>query len=211
MTVRLYFFIFISIIFSSTGIAQEKDSIRISGILISADSMQQIPRAVIRRNDVLSGYSADTAGYFSIFAYPADTITFSSIGYKEGKFVVPKGLNSSSYSLVESLIPDSLDGNTLEFYPLPTAEEFVDSFRNLSLMYTDKYEVMRENIEEIDEMEDEALFLSKYQPMDINFGYGRLYNNPYGLVPGNNFLNPAQWSRFLKDLQELNLGSDELE
>jgi hypothetical protein len=191
--------------------AQEQDSIRISGVVISADSLQQIPNATIQRSDIFSEYRADSAGYFSIFAYPADTITFSSVGYNSAMFVVPQGLNSTNYSLVESMVPDSIASGDIQFYPMPPAEAFINAFVDKSLLYADKYEVMRRNIERIDEMEDEEAFLSKYRPLDINFGYGRLYNNAWGPVPGNNFLNPQRWSNFVKDLQRMNFESDDLE
>lgn len=203
-----YFFI-IFFIFPFIIQAQQSDSIRISGVVLSADSLQQIPRAVIQRNGVLSRYQADTAGYFSIFAYPADTISFTSVGYSPAKFVVPEGLNSSSYSLVEWMLPDSIASGEFNFYPMPPADEFVDAFVDESLLYTDKYEVMRQNIERIDEIEDEEAFLSKYRPIEINFGYGRLYNNHWGPVPANNFLNPIRWSNFINDLQDMNFDQDE--
>jgi hypothetical protein len=187
------------------------DSIQISGVVINADSLQQIPNANILINDQPLGFATDTSGYFSIFAQPYDTITFTSIGYREGKFVVPEGLQGLNYSLVETLVPDTMMLDEVTIYPLPAADEFVESFQDLSLIYTDKYEAMRNNIEHIDTMEDEELFLSKYQPVDINFGYGRMYNNEWGPIPANNFLNPAQWSRFINDLQELNLSDDNLE
>ncbi|MEK6476837.1 carboxypeptidase-like regulatory domain-containing protein [Catalinimonas sp. 4WD22] len=187
------------------------DSIQISGVVINADSLQQIPNANILINNQPLGFATDTSGYFSIFAQPYDTITFTSIGYREGKFVVPEGLQGLNYSLVETLVPDTMMLDEVTIYPLPTADEFVESFQDLSLIYTDKYEAMRDNIERIDTMEDEELFLSKYQPVDINFGYGRMYNNEWGPIPANNFLNPAQWSRFINDLQELNLSDDNLE
>lgn len=210
MKLSLYFLIpFFT--FSLYSQAQNQDSVRISGVVISADSLQQIPNATIRRSDIFNEYRADSAGYFSIFAYPADTITFSSVGYSPAKFVVPEGLNSTHYSLVESMIPDSLQSTETSFYPMPPAEEFINSFIDQSLLYTDKYEVMRRNIERIDEMEDEEAFLSKYRPLDINFGYGRLYNNAWGPIPGNNFLNPERWRNFVEDLQEMNFDTDDLE
>lgn len=197
--------------FSFYSQAQNQDSVRISGVVISADGLQQIPNAIIRRGDIFTEYLADSAGYFSIFAYPADTITFSSVGYSSAKFVVPEGLNSDHYSLVESMIPDSLQATDISFYPMPPAEEFVNSFTDQSLLYANKYEEMRRNIERIDEMEDEEAFLSKYRPLEINFGYGRLYNNAWGPIPGNNFLNPERWRNFVKDLQEMSFDKDELE
>lgn len=187
------------------------DSIQISGVVINADSLQQIPNATIQINNQPLGFATDTSGYFSFFAQAYDTITFTSIGYREGKFVVPEGLQGLNYSLVETLVPDTMMLDEVTVYPLPSADEFVESFRDLSLIYTDKYEAMRDNIERVDTMEDEELFLSKYQPVDINFGYGRMYNNQWGPIPSNNFLNPAQWSQFINDLQELNLSDDEIE
>lgn len=206
---RFYiFFFFVFFNFSTIVHAQKPDSVKISGIVISADSMQQIPNATIQRSDVFTRYRADTAGYFSIFAYPADTITFTSVGYNTAKFVVPQSLNSDSYSLVESLVPDSLDSSQIELYPMPPAEEFVNAFKDQSLLYADKYEVMRRNIERIDEMDDEEAFLSKYRPLDINFGYGRLYNNKYAPIPSNNFLNPVRWRNFIEDLQNRTFDSE---
>lgn len=206
-----YFLIPFFLTFSIKGHAQQRDSIRISGVVISADSLQQIPNATISRSDVFTDYRADSDGYFSIFAYPADTITFSSVGYSDARFVVPQGLNSTNYSLVESMVPDSLQAADFRFYPMPPAEEFINAFTDQSLLYADKYEVMRRNIERIDEMEDEEAFLSKYRPLEINFGYGRLYNNAWGPVPGNNFLNPQRWSNFVEDLQRMNFENDDLE
>lgn len=202
------FIFFYLILFSFSAFPQEQDSVQISGVVISADSLQQIPNTTIQRSNVLTRYRADTAGYFSIFAYPADTITFTSLGYNTAKFVVPQSLNSDSYSLVESLVPNSMNSSQIELYPMPPAEEFVNAFQDKSLLYADKYEVMRRNIERIDEMEDEEAFLSKYRPLDINFGYGRLYNNRYAPIPSNNFLNPVRWSNFIKDLQDRTFDSE---
>lgn len=211
------YLIVIFFLITSLATAQEvdtlntADSIQISGVVINADSLQQVPNANILINDQPLGFATDASGYFSFFAQAYDTISFTSIGYREGKFVVPEGLQGHNYSLVETLVPDTMMLDEVTIFPLPTADEFVDSFRDFSQVNTDKYEAMRDNIERIDTMEDEELFLSKYQPVNINFGYGRMYNNQWGPIPSNNFLNPSQWSQFVNDLQELNLSDDEIE
>ncbi|MFP4091811.1 MAG: hypothetical protein ACLFUB_03280 [Cyclobacteriaceae bacterium] len=203
------------IAFISSALAQEDSllneeaqKIRISGIIITADSLREVTNTNIYVNDRLETYSSDTSGFFSLFAQPSDTITFTSLGYHQGKFIVPKGLAGQDYSLVQTLVPDTVILDEITIYPLPTAREFINAFRDSALIYNDKYEHMRENVERVDEMDDEEAFLSKYQPPEVNHGYGRLYNNRYGPIPGNNFLNPDRWRDFILDLQDYNFDGE---
>jgi hypothetical protein len=216
MTFR-YFLSFVYFIFCPFQLQAQQDSllndaadsIRVSGVLINADSLLEVTNANIYVNDRLQTYSSDTSGFFSVFAQPADTITFTSLGFREGKFILPEGLQGQEYSLIQTMVPDTLVLDEVIIYPMPDAREFVNAFKDRGILYQDKYESMRDNIEEVDDMNDEEAFLSKYQPVEVHHGYGRLYNNHFAPVPANNFLNPDQWREFILDLRRYNFDGED--
>jgi len=207
MRYPVLFFLLIFII-PLTAYPQGKDSIRISGVVVSADSLKQLPGVRLQRSGLPLQYEADTAGFFSLYVFPADTITFTTLGYGTAQFLVPDSLKGSSYSLVEALYSDNTVAESPAFYTLPSADRFASYFMDGNLGYDEKYAQMQRNIQRVDNMEDEEAFLSKYQPADVNFGYGRLYNNRYAPVPSNNFLNPVRWADFIQDLRRMNLSDD---
>lgn len=196
-------FVLLTLALPFTGIlAQDKDLIQFSGVIVESDSLRPVPftRVIIKNSG--RGTIADYSGYFSFVAQKKDTIVFSAIGYRRSQYVIPDTLSGNKYSLIQTLNMDTILLATAVIYPWPTPEQFKEVFLNRDVPYTDldraknnlEREAMKEKFESM--------------PMDGSMNYkasmqqyqSRLYWA--GQYPPNNLLNPFAWAQFVKMWRE---------
>src|SRR3989344_2121639 len=76
--------------FSFSFAQKGEDSLRLiqlSGVVVSSDSLEQMPYATIFDKTVGRGTLADFFGFFSIVVQPGDTILFRYFGHHESSFI----------------------------------------------------------------------------------------------------------------------------
>ena len=83
------------------------------------------------------GTSSDDNGYFSFLAQKSDTIVFSAVGFKNGRFVVPDSLFKSHYSIVQIMSNDTVYLRETIIYPWKSYEEFGDELVTMQPPPTD--------------------------------------------------------------------------
>ncbi len=87
--------------------AQESGPILFHGVIIDADTRQPLTGAHYMIRDRTGG-ATDSRGMFSLYARYYDTITFTSVGYKEYRMIVRDTLRSREYVAGIYLSSDTL-------------------------------------------------------------------------------------------------------
>lgn len=194
-----YFFSALSVMAQVDSLPADHSSFTLSGVVISSDSVVALPFTSIVASHFPQGTISDSTGFFRLDVYPADTLTFSAVGYKTAQFVVPDYLIGQQYSLVQAMVRDTIILEEVTIYSLPTTSEFMESFSDKAPDFEQRVTSMKTELKDILQ---EDIILSKYQPVNMHDGITRMYSAHWGIVPPNNFLNPMRWSQFVQDLRE---------
>ena len=194
------FLLLLSLCVWSFSQAQEKDAdlIQFSGVVVTIDSLLPVPFATILVKGTNRGTTSDYYGYFSFVAKKGDTLVFSSVGYKKSEFFVPDTLIGNRYSLIHSMVQDTIEIETVDIFPWPTPEQFKEAFLALNIP-DDDLEIARKNLNPQSLAEK-----AKSMPMDgsLNFKWANQQrtNQLYfaGQYRPNNLLNPIAWAKFIE-------------
>lgn len=180
------------------GMAQENDPVHITGVVVSADSLEPLAFTSLTIKNSVKGTVSDSLGYFSIFANELDTIQFSNIGYKKVLFVVPENLPEDQYGLVQVMEKDTVLLSEIEVFAFPGPEDFEQAFLEIELKKTLQDRSLEAQAKLHRNLEQQW---ARNQFYYDQMRYSKLYNLT-GISPPNNFLNPVTWSNFIKDWRE---------
>lgn len=135
------------VLLSLSSLAQinDNDLIQFSGVIVSRDSLSPVPFATILVKNTNRGTTSDYYGYFSFVAMPGDTLVFSSVGYKKSYFIVSDSLAGERYSLIQSMLRDTIELDMVNIYPWPSADDFKEAFLALDVP-DDDLEIARKNL-----------------------------------------------------------------
>lgn len=204
---KRYIFIILLLTFcSGMSFSQpERDTLKLvqlSGVVVSNDSLNQMPFTIIYDRGSKRGTVSDYYGFFSIVVYPGDTLMFSYYGYKTSSFIVPDTLSDNRYSIIHMMYGDTTNLPTVTVYPWPSRENFAKAFLEMK-PYDDALRKAQK------ELSGESLaFAAAHLSTDASLSFGwaqnqqntRLYT--MGQSPVNNLLNPYSWASFLKAWKE---------
>lgn len=190
--------IFIIIITDSFGQNQDHDLVQFSGLVVTGDSLKPVPFTHILNASRRRGISSDYNGFFSFVAHKGDTILFSAMGFKDGRYVIPDTISTRRYSMVQMMTTDTILLNETVIYPWPSREQFREAFIK-ARPPDDDLIVANKNLEMM-EMRKRAISMS----MDgtQNFRHymqdqtDRLYY--YGQSPPISIFNPFAWAKFFE-------------
>lgn len=174
--------------------------IQLSGVVVSSDSLEQMPYATIFDKTVGRGALADYFGFFSIVVQPGDTIIFRYFGHLESSFIVPDTLHDNRYSMIHMMNKDT----AIEFlpqvnvYPWPSKADFARAFVEM-----DAYDDALRRAQK--QLSGESLaFIASRIGSDGSISYGYAINQQntklytMGQSPVNNLMNPYAWATFLQ-------------
>lgn len=201
---KIFLFLF-TCLFISTICAQEEndddDLIQFSGVVVTMDSLAPVPFATISVKNTSRGTTSDYYGYFSFVAEPNDTLVFSSIGFRDSDFIVPDDLEGNRYSLIHSMLQDTVELDEVEIFPWPTPAQFKEAFLALNLP-DDDIEIMRRNLS-ADLLAEKAAAMPMGGSLNFKFQNQQRANQLYfaGQYRPNNLLNPIAWAQFIKALK----------
>lgn len=197
---RFSLFLIVSIfLVGFSSIAQNEkiieEPIHITGVILDAENMEPVPFTTVLIGEGKSGTVADNSGYFSFLAYPGDTITFRSVGYRNSTFIIPKLLEGKTYSLIELMVKEHVLLEEVKVYPLPDTDYFTNTIVKKELTDVQKRQLdnFKRDLNDLLEKQYE-----QNNPYYDQWRYARLYEMT-GIVPPNNFLNPMTWSNFIRD------------
>ncbi|MEP7169923.1 MAG: carboxypeptidase-like regulatory domain-containing protein [Bacteroidota bacterium] len=183
--------------FSGFSQTDDKNLIQFSGVVVNRDSLHPIPFSNVMIKGTYRGTISDYYGFFSFVARLTDTVEFSSIGYKRNFYIIPDSLKENRYSLIQILIPDTIQLKEAVIFPWPSKEQFKQAFLNASVPDDDlaraRKNLSERNMKEIAEsLPVDGSLTFKYQ---MQQQYSRLYSA--GQLPKNNLLNPIAWAQFI--------------
>lgn len=191
----------------ANSLKAEKRLIQLSGVVVSSDSLDQMPYATIFDKTVGRGTVADYFGFFSMVVEPGDTILFSYLGHEESSFIVPDTLKDARYSIIHMMNVDTVNFlPEVVVYPWPSREAFAKAFVEM-----DPYDDALRRAQQ--QLSGESLaFIAARVSSDPSLSYNyavnqqntRLYT--MGQSPVNNLMNPFAWATFLNAWRSGQLG-----
>lgn len=172
--------------------------IQINGVVMTADSLRAVPGATILVRNKNRGVESENSGVFSLVCYKGDTLDFSSVGYRNKHFVVPKDIPGQYYSMIQLMVQDTFYLPETIIRPLPSKEAFDYAFKYWNIP-NDQYELARKNTDAY------LLRMLAYTlPMDGREAQARQLQKQaqeavyYGQRPPMNILNPIAWGEFFE-------------
>lgn len=192
--------VFLVLLLQTVVFSQVKNDrlVQLSGVVISSDSLQEMPYAAIYNRSVKRGTIADMYGFFSLVVQPGDTLLFRYVGHKPSSYIVPDTLKDDRYSIIHMMELDSAAFNEVIIYPWPSKEAFAQAFIEMN-PYDDallraQRQLSGQNL---------AALASKVSS-DASISYGNVMNQQntrlytMGQSPVNNLMNPFAWASFLQ-------------
>lgn len=180
------------------SIAQDKSLIQLSGVVVSSDSLREMPYASVYNKSVKRGAIADIYGFFSLVVHRGDTIAFKYVGHQTGFYVVPDSLIDNRYSIIHMLDVDTVELQEVNIYPWPSREAFAQAFLEMNPYDDDMLRAQKL-------LSGQSLAsLANEVSTDASISYGTTMNQQntrlytVGQSPVNNLLNPFAWASFMQ-------------
>lgn len=177
---------------------KEERLVQLSGVVVSSDSLQEMPYAAVYNKTVRRGTIADIYGFFSMVVQPGDTIMFRYYGHKPSSYIVPDTLSESRYSIIHMMTVDTIQLSEVVIYPWPSKEAFAQAFVEM-----DPYEDAMLRAQK--QLSGQSLAtIASMVPSDASLSFGNVMNQQntrlytMGQSPVNNLLNPFAWATFLQ-------------
>jgi hypothetical protein len=206
----VYLFIFFVNI-SFVSFSQDKTNkllIQLSGVVVSGDSLEQMPFTTIFHKGDKRGTVADYYGYFSIVTIPGDTLLFSYYGYKTSSYIVPDTLKEDRYSIIHIMHKDTINLPAITVYPWPSREDFARAFLEMK-PYDDALRRAQKQLSG-----SSLAFIAASVSSDPSLSYSWQQNQQntklytIGQSPVNNLFNPYSWSKFIDAWKSGKLGRE---
>lgn len=204
-----FFLFFLFILLTIGSFAQQKKKLKeekflqFSGIVLDQDSLNPVPFVSVYVNDKARTVT-DYYGFFTVVASPGDIIKFTSITHKTLSYKISDTASMKYYYIIQVLIKDTIQLQTVEVYPWPSKEEFKRAFLNLDLSDTD-YDRADKNINQqvLTYIERNMSVSPTEAHKNVMSAY---YNKVYtlGQAPSINLLNPIAWANFIESWKKKN-------
>ncbi|MDA7502169.1 carboxypeptidase-like regulatory domain-containing protein [Chitinophagales bacterium] len=113
--------------------AQEGELVQVSGVVLSADSLDAVWYCNIGIYGSHRGTISDLEGFFSLVVQKGDTVAFSAVGFERSYLVVPDTLDRDSYSVIHLMKTDTILLPESVIFPWPSQREFPTHFMALEI------------------------------------------------------------------------------
>jgi len=182
----------------SKYISGDSRLIQFSGIVVTGDSLKAIPFVSIQIVGTYIGTSTEFNGFFSMVAKMGDTIQFSSIGYRNSRFVIPDTLTLMRYTLIQMLQTDTILLKETVIYPWPTLSSLQAAIINYKVP-EDDYDRAMKNLA-LQEMKERGEYMAMDGSMNYRYQMQQVVNRSYynGQYMPYQFLNPFAWAQFIE-------------
>ena len=182
--------------------AYYRNLVQFSGAVVTGDSLHPVAFTHIIDHNTGFGTISDYYGYFSFVARRGDTITFSAVGFKKGRFVIPDTIQNNRYTMFQVMTSDTVYLSETVIYPWPTKEQFKEAFLKLDIP-DDDLEIARKNLDRY-----ELYVRAAQTPMDGSMNYRNYIDQTVsklyyaGQTQPISLLNPFAWAQFIKAWQD---------
>lgn len=113
---------------SQLNFENTEGKILLKGKVIDLQTKSSLPNAAIVITNRKKGLTADLNGNFQIYAYPTDTLKFSSLGYIYKEIPIDGIPEDLRYSLNIELVKDFYKLKEVTIYPFRNKQEFEVAF-----------------------------------------------------------------------------------
>lgn len=197
---RLYFsaslFTLVFVCCSRLLLAQDKNIVQISGVIMTADSLRAVPNTTVVVKNQNRGVISSDRGVFSIVCYKGDTLQFTALGFREKNYVVPHSIQGEYFSMIQLMVQDTFYLPETIVRPVPSKKEFDYAFRNWRIP-DDQLELARKNTNAYT-----LRVLGYTLPKDGGENQSAYQNIQatravyYGQTPPSNLFSPIAWAQF---------------
>lgn len=191
------FFSVCSVLYAADSGKRER-VIQFSGVLVDAKDLSPLPYATIQIEGTNRGAISNINGFFTFAAMIGDRIVITSVGYRPVSIYLSDTLTEDRYSVVQSMVQDTIMLTETVIYPWPSKEKFREAFVNLELPETNA-DILRKNFT-LAAMRE----LAKAGKMDAGMNYQDLTRQQVdklyyqGQIAPNNLFNPFAWAKFIQ-------------
>ncbi len=203
---RLLFFI-LAVALLPCGVKAQQAAVNdslveVSGVVMTADSLRQIPGVSVLIKGENRGTAANAEGVFSIVAEKGDTLVFRVIGFKKDEVVIPQDLKGHFLGIALPMQQDTTYLPPMIVHSYPSKEEFEEAFLHWDIPST-QYDLARANT-----MPEKLRSALRFTPPDGGEGVGntfqhrRQFMQSKGQMPTMNIFNPLAWAQFIKALTD---------
>lgn len=192
------FLLIILIPYAAFSQVDNENLIQFSGLIMTSDSLEAVPNVNIYQKNTGRGTVSNYQGFFSLVAQKGDTIIFSSVGFEQETYIVPRNLEGNKYSVIQLMTRDTINLAETIIYPWPTPEQFKEAFLSLDIP-DDDLERARKNLER-EKLREIGLAMNKDADETVDY-YQREEASKYyyyGQVPPMNIFNPFAWGKFIE-------------
>lgn len=179
---------------------QEPVIVQFTGVVVADDGITQVPGVHVYVPKSGRGTTTNIYGYFSMPALVGDEVIISSIGFLKQMFTVPAGYNNR-VNVLFKLEEDTLYLQNVDISPYLSEKQFKQAILALNIPNNNEMIAGRLDGAALAMMlrntpYDASLNARYYFDQQFNYQYDN-----YG-PRSNPFLNPFNWSRFIKDLKK---------
>ncbi|MCF6359379.1 MAG: carboxypeptidase-like regulatory domain-containing protein [Cyclobacteriaceae bacterium] len=194
--------IFVLIVFFNPKalFAQNQDIVQLTGLIVSDDGQTQLPGVHIYVPKYGRGTTSNMYGYFSMPVLVGDHLVISSIGFIKQDFVVPEGANGR-VNVVFKMEIDTVYLENIDITPFLSEKMFKEAI--LAINVPDPGEMIGNRLDG-----NALAALVRSMPYDASLNASYYFNqqlyymqDSYG-PRSNPFLNPFNWSKFIKSLDK---------
>jgi len=178
---------------------EEQNVVQFTGVVVADDGVTQVPGVHVYVPKSGRGTSTNMYGYFSMPALVGDEVIVSAIGFLKQHFIVPEGQNGR-VNVLFKLEEDTVYLQNVDFTLYISEREFKEAI--LAMNMPDNREVLQNRLDGAS-----LAMMLRNTPYDasLNARYYFDQQNYYMMdnygPRSNPFLNPFNWSRFIKSLK----------
>ncbi len=193
-------FAFIAFFNPQSLFAQNQEIVQLTGMVVSDDGQTAVPGVHIYVPKYGRGTTSNNYGYFSMPVLVGDEMVLSSIGFIKQHFIIPKGTNGR-VNMVFKMETDTVYLENIDITPFLSEKMFKEAI--LAINIPDAGEMIGNRLD------GNALSaLVRTMPYDASLNANYYFNqqlyymqDSYG-PRSNPFLNPFNWSKFIKSLDK---------
>jgi hypothetical protein len=180
---------------------KERPIVQFSGFVMSSDSMMGVPFAHLRLKGTSRGGSARADGFFSFAVAEGDTIEFTSLGYDQSVYYVPRNVEDNKLSTIVQMTRGAYKFKEIDIYYWGNRENFPKAFRD-ARPNKDLQERAEENTSR-----DLLAALGEKLPIDGGEAAQRYMQARaaqayyYNQQAPQNIFNPLAWAQFIQALK----------
>ncbi len=179
---------------------EEQKVVQFTGIIVADDGVSQVPGVHVYVPKSGRGTTTNVYGYFSMPVLVGDAVTVSAIGFLRQQFIVPAGQNNR-VNVLFKLEEDTIYLQNVDISPYLSEKRFKEAI--LALRLPDNNKMLEGRLD------GAALaMMLRNTPYDASLNARYYFDQQFYYLQdaygprSNPFLNPFNWSRFLKDLKK---------